>query len=155
MANEPCAYYKTALPLWLCEFIVGARRSDAHSRGPSAACPTPPQPPQLLAVAPPMVPWRLRPPVSHVAYASAQRSRRSVVPRLLGVVLLSIGLFWVFRQCRHPRIRAKERWWSVEAALGSTVFVFMLYNGPGFWYSRCVVQRGSSACGRRPARSDR
>ena len=24
MGNEPCAYYKTALPIWLCEFITGA-----------------------------------------------------------------------------------------------------------------------------------
>jgi hypothetical protein len=53
-------------------------------------------------------------------------------------VLLSIGLFWVFRQCRNPKIRGKERWWTVEAALGSTVFMMLLYNSPGFWYSRRV-----------------
>ena len=64
------------------------------------------------------------------------------------MVLLTIGLFWVFRQCRHPRIRAKERWWSVEAALGSTVFVFLLYNGPGFWYSRRVHSQGGQRCWR-------
>jgi len=37
MANEPCAYYKTAFPLWLCEFITGARilqgRRLLHSAG--------------------------------------------------------------------------------------------------------------------------
>jgi hypothetical protein len=52
------------------------------------------------------------------------------------VVLLSIALFWLFRQCRNPKIRVKDRWWMVEALLGSTVFIMMLYNNPGFWYAR-------------------
>jgi hypothetical protein len=138
MANEPCAYYKTALPLWLCEFIVGARRSNAHSRGPSAALPRAPAAPAACS-------WSRRP-ITHATPTRLCVTLRVCLPfahhalwsLLLGVVLLSIGLFWVFRQCRHPRIRAKERWWSVEAAMGSTVFVFLLYNGPGFWYSRRV-----------------
>jgi hypothetical protein len=55
-----------------------------------------------------------------------------------GVVLLSIGLFWLFRQCRNPKIRVKERWWLVEAVLGTSIFTMMLYNNPGFWYARCA-----------------
>jgi hypothetical protein len=54
------------------------------------------------------------------------------------VVLLSIGLFWLFRQCRNPKIRVKERWWLVEAVLGTSIFTMMLYNNPGFWYARCA-----------------
>jgi len=50
-------------------------------------------------------------------------------------VLLSIGLFWVLRQSRHPALRGKDRWWLVETAAGSVLFVMMLYNNPGFWYS--------------------
>lgn len=74
MGNEPCAYYMTFLPIWLCEFITGC-------------------------------------------------------------VLISIGLFWVFRQCRNPKIRVKDRWWTVEAFLGVFMFTMMLFNNPGFWYS--------------------
>jgi hypothetical protein len=53
-----------------------------------------------------------------------------------GMVLLTVGLFWLVRQSRNPKIRAKDRWWLVEAALGSTLFIMMLYNNPGFWYAR-------------------
>jgi len=75
MANEPCAYYKTALPLWLCEFITG-------------------------------------------------------------FFLLFLFLFYVLRQSRHPKLRGKPRWWTVETALGSSVFLLLLFTAPGFWYSR-------------------
>jgi len=53
-----------------------------------------------------------------------------------GLVLLTLGLFWLVRQSRNPKLRTKDRWWLVEAALGSTLFVMMLYNNPGFWYAR-------------------
>ena len=56
-----------------------------------------------------------------------------------GLVLLLIGFFWLFRQSRHLKLRGKERWWTVETALGSSVFALLLFSAPGFWYSRRVA----------------
>ena len=54
---------------------------------------------------------------------------------LPGLVLLFLCLFWVLKQSRHPKIRAKDHWWSVEAALGSSILLLLIFTAPGFWYS--------------------
>ena len=63
MANEPCAYYKTALPLWLCEFIIGAGRTAAQSCPPAGdALPLAPTAPAAASCVASPGPCRVRPP---------------------------------------------------------------------------------------------
>ena len=65
--------------------------------------------------------------------------------RCAGFFLLFLFLFYVLRQSRHPKLRGKPRWWTVETALGSSVFLLLLFTAPGFWYSRHA--RGARAPG--------
>jgi len=125
MANEPCAYYKTALPLWLCEFITGMH----------LGC--------IWFCVPPcrrgLAPWRPRARCAGGGrwWGVSVLTAAGVAPyAFAGLVLLFLALFWVLRQSRHPKLRGKSKWWNVETALGSSVFLLLLFTAPGFWYSR-------------------
>jgi hypothetical protein len=115
---------------------VATRRWRTHAAGRHDARRSAPPRARRRAHGRELAALRERAPLANPFAARAERPPALVRGAFAGVVLLSIALFWLFRQCRNPKIRVKDRWWMVEALLGSTVFIMMLYNNPGFWYAR-------------------
>lgn len=126
MGNEPCASYQTFLPIWLCECITGPRRLSL-AYWPNGVFPKH----ALGHTSCPFIPDASCKVLSASSFPSVGPSA--------AFFLTIFVLAFVTRQYKHPKIKVRGRWWTVEVLLATNLFVMTLFLSAGFWYARCAL----------------